>query len=157
MLRHVSPFEDGDITREGFKDAYTAHLANGLGNLVARVMKLAEEHLSNPVAITKDDEKISAEFSKKIEEFRFNEAMDFVFAKIAAADALMNAREPYKRIKDDAPAARRDIEHLVRELASIATHLASLMPHTAEAITSAVRANKKPGNLFPRLPAQAGL
>ncbi len=157
LLRHVSPFEDGDITREGFKDAYTAHLANGLGNLVARVMKLAEEHLSNPVAITKDDEKISAEFSKKIEEFRFNEAMDFVFAKIAAADALMNAREPYKRIKDDAPAARRDIEHLVRELASIATHLASLMPHTAEAITSAVRANKKPGNLFPRLPAQAGL
>ena len=83
--------------------------------------------------------------------------MDFVFAKIAAADVFMNTNEPYKKIKTDADTARKDIEHLVRELAHIAAHLAPAMPHTAEVITNAVRENKKPENLFPRLPAQAGL
>lgn len=151
LLRHISPFEDGDVTREGFKNAYTSHLTNGLGNLVARIMKLAEEYVPHPIVLTKDDTEINAEFSKKIDEFRFNEAMDFIFAKVAAADAFMNAHEPYKKIKSDVDTARKDIEHLVRELAGIAEHLSIAMPRTAAAIITAIRANKKPDNLFPRL------
>lgn len=151
LLRHTSPFEDSDITREAIREHYTAHLTNGLGNLVARVMKLAEEHLPRPVALTDADEKLENVFLQSIEAFRFNEAMDFVFAKVAAADVFMNTHEPYKKIKSDADTARKDIEHLVRELASIAAHLASAMPCTAAAIAEAVHANKKPENLFPRL------
>lgn len=151
LLRHTSPFEDSDLTMELIREQYTANLANGLGNLVARVMKLSEDHLPQPVIITKEDEKIPEEFSQKIEAFRFNEAMDLVFIKIAAADVFMNTNEPYKKIKTDADSARRDIEHLVRELASIAAHLAPAMPHTSGVILKAVKANKKPDNLFPRL------
>lgn len=149
LLRHVSPSGDSDLTLETIAGHYTDNLANGLGNLVARVMKLAEEHLSEPVVLA--EEKIAEEFSKKIEEFKFNEAMDFVFAKISAADAYMNTNEPYKKIKTDADTARKDIEYLVRELASIATHLVPAMPHTAEIISEAVHSNKKPTNLFPRI------
>jgi methionyl-tRNA synthetase len=151
LLRHVSPTEDSDLTLSVIHEHYTAHLTNGLGNLVARVMRLAEEHLQNPIAITINDEKISDKFFKKIEEFKFNEAMDFIFAKISAADAYMNTNEPYKKIKTEAEVARNDIGHLVRELASIATHLAPTMPHTSEIIMSSIRSNKKPDNLFPRL------
>lgn len=151
LLRHVSPAEDSDLTLDAIHEHYTAHLTNGLGNLVARVMKLAEDHLPAPVALTEEDGKIAEEFSKKIGAFKFNEAMDFVFAKISSADVYMNTNEPYKKIKTDADTARKDIEHLVHELASIAAHLAPAMPHTAEAISSAVLANKKPENLFPRL------
>ena len=151
LLRHGHSTEDFDLTDERCREWYTANLTNGLGNLVARVMKLAEEHLPNPVAITKEDKKISEEFSKKIEEFKFSEAMDIVFARISAADAFMNTNEPYKKIKTDAGTARKDIEYLVHELASISTHLAPMMPNTSEIITSAVHANKKPNNLFPRL------
>src|SRR3989344_2693918 len=151
LLRHGHPTEDFDLTDERCHEWYTANLTNGLGNFVARVMKLAEDHLSSPVAITKEDEKISEEFYKKIEEFKFNEAMDFVFARISAADALMNTSEPYKKIKIEADTARKDIEHLVRELAGVAAHLAPAMPYTSEIIIKAVRKNKKPDNLFPRL------
>jgi len=155
LLRHISPFEDGDITREGFKDTYTANLTNGLGNLVARVMKLAEEYVSDPVVLTDEDMLIDKAFSEKVEAFRLNEAMDFIFAKVSEADTFMTERAPYKNIKsdnvDEQEVARKDIEHLVRQLANIATHLAPAMPRTAAAITDAVRANKKPDNLFPRL------
>jgi methionyl-tRNA synthetase len=37
----VHPFEDSDVTLEKLKEWYNADLANGLGNLVARIMQLA--------------------------------------------------------------------------------------------------------------------
>src|SRR6185437_6640424 len=41
-LAKISPFSDGDFSEEKFKEIYTADLANGLGNLVARIAKLCE-------------------------------------------------------------------------------------------------------------------
>ena len=41
LLRHVHPTQDTDVTWERMDEWYTANLVNGLGNLVARVMKLA--------------------------------------------------------------------------------------------------------------------
>ena len=155
LLRHVSPFEDSDLTESIIHEHYTAHLTNGLGNLVARVMKLAEDHLPHPVALTNADGETDPSFLNSIEAFRFNEAMDFIFAKVAIADAFIAARVPYKNIKSadvaEQEIARKDIETLVRQLAHIAAHLVPAMPRTAAAITAAVRTNKKPANLFPRI------
>ncbi|MSR71480.1 MAG: methionine--tRNA ligase, partial [Candidatus Taylorbacteria bacterium] len=38
LLKEISSFEDSPFTIERFKDSYNAHLANGLGNLVSRIM-----------------------------------------------------------------------------------------------------------------------
>lgn len=155
LLRHLSPTEDGDLTNDSIRELYTAHLANGLGNLVARVMKLAQEHVPHPVELASEDTAMSPEFSEQIRTFRFNEAMDTVFARIGAADAYMAEHKPFIGIKSgDAvtrETARADIERLVRELAGIGAHLAPALPRTAAAIASAVRHNKRPENLFPRL------
>lgn len=150
LLRHVHPFEDSDVTWEKLDEWYTANLVNGLGNLVARVMKLAETHLSG---VTIPEQAVDPIFLERIEAFRFNEAVDFVFEQIGEADALMTEREPYKKIKDEATkaAAVADIEELVRRVARIAAHLHVLMPSTAVAIAAAVATNTKPENLFPRL------
>lgn len=155
LLRHTSPFDDSDITLESIREHYTANLTNGLGNLVARVMKLAEEYLEHPIQIVDEDEHLDEAFVATINAFKFNEAMDLVFEKIATADQFMTECEPYKGIKSgDAVVreqARCDIEHLVRQLAVIAAHLAPMMPRTAAAVASAVRTNRRPDNLFPRL------
>lgn len=155
LLRHVSPFEDSDLTPEAIRDHYTAHLTNGLGNLVARVMKLAEEHLPHPVELSEADTVLEPAFIEKVQNFRFNEAMDLIFEQVAKGDAFMTEKEPYKAIKSgDAAvreAARADIKELVRRLAQIATHLTPTLPRTASAIASAIRKNQKPKNLFPRL------
>ena len=87
LLRHVTPFSDADMTLESFKDAYNGNLANGLGNLVARVMKLAEDNLSEPVF--KKDTEFSLEFSALIkvqmDNFEFNAVMDMIWATIRNA------------------------------------------------------------------------
>lgn len=152
LLRHVHPFEDSDLTQERFEELYTANLVNGLGNLVARVMKLAEEHIS-PIALTDEDMKVEDAFSEKVERFAFNEAMDLIFAHVQKGDEYMTEREPYKKIKtEEKEQALADIKKLVRHIAKIAAHLAPVMPATSERILEAVRKNRKPENLFPRLP-----
>ena len=155
LLRHVSPAEDSDLTLESIGEHYTAHLTNGLGNLVARVMTLAEEHLPHAIEIVDEDEHLEEAFVSAIDAFKFNEAMDIVFAKVGTADAFMTECAPYKGIvSGDAVVreqARCDIEHLVRQLAVIAAHLAPAMPRTAATIASAARHNKRPDNLFPRI------
>ncbi len=155
LLRHVHPAEDSDVTWERLDEWYTANLVNGLGNLVARVMKLAEGHLAGPVALAPQDTGIEPAFAHKLESFRFNEAMDFIFEMIGESDALMTAREPYKKVKspDEGLRAegRADIAELVRHVATIAAHLAFAMPRTSASILAAVRENTKPENLFPRL------
>lgn len=153
LLRHVHPVDDSDITWERLDEWYTANLVNGLGNLVARVMKLAEEHLSVPVALSAGDTVVEQAFQEKLDAFAFNEAMDLIFEHVGKGDEYMTEREPYKKIKseDTKAEALANIEKLVRHLAKVATHLAPAMPATAQAILAAVRENKKPKNLFPRL------
>ncbi|MES2668414.1 MAG: methionine--tRNA ligase [Patescibacteria group bacterium] len=155
LLRHVHPAEDSDVTWERLDEWYLANLVNGLGNLVARVMKLAEDNLTGPVQLLKGDMDIDPAFTHKLDAFAFNEAVDYVFAIIGECDAYMTAKEPYKKVKspDDGIAndGREDITFLVRKLALIGTHLAPVMPATSELILDAVQNNKKPENLFPRL------
>src|SRR3989338_5878225 len=49
LAREVSPTEDWDLTREKFKEVYNANLANGLGNLVSRICKMAEQYFGGKV------------------------------------------------------------------------------------------------------------
>ncbi len=154
LLRHVHPVEDSDVTWDRLDEWYTANLVNGLGNLVARVMKLAEEHLSAPIELLESDTLVEDAFDAHLQEYAFSEAMDLVFEHVGKGDEYMTEKEPYKKVKAEDTKAEgvADIEKLVRHLAKIAAHLAPSMPKTAEAILTAVKENKKPENLFPRLP-----
>ncbi len=153
LLRHVHPTEDSDVTWERLDEWYTANLVNGIGNLVARVMKLAEEHLPSPVALTEADTAIESVFTEKLDAFKFNEAMDLIFEHVGKGDEYMTEKEPYKKVKAEETKAEAlaDIEKLVRHLAKLAAHLRPVMPATAEVILAAVTENRKPENLFPRL------
>lgn len=146
LARHIHPFEDSDFTMERFKDAYNGNLANGLGNQVSRIMKLAETHLVSPVVVT--DEPLEEAFCAALDRYAINEAMDIVFAHIQKGDEYIQSTEPFKRIKSEdeviKAGALADIEKLVRHLYTIATHLSSFMPETAERIKDAVRRNKMP-------------
>jgi methionyl-tRNA synthetase len=157
LLRHVHPVDDSDVTWERLDEWYTANLVNGLGNLVARVMKLAEDHLVE-LAITSDEpaadeSDMDSGYLSQITSFKFNEALDEVFASISHADEFITAEEPFKKIKnpETADSARDDIKKLVLEIAKIATNLQWAMPETSAKILAAVKENKKPENLFPRL------
>jgi methionyl-tRNA synthetase len=148
MLRHVHPTDDSDLTWEKMDEYYTANLVNGLGNLTARIMKMAETHLEAPV----DTTAITAMDTTALEHFEFQSVLDGVWAGIGAVDEYIAENEPFKVVKTDKELAIQMIQKLVRNLQEIAASLVPFMPKTAAIILTAIKENKKPENLFARLP-----
>jgi methionyl-tRNA synthetase len=150
LLRHTSAFEDSDLTMESIREHYTANLTNGLGNLVARVMKLCEDNLDSPINAP-DGAQGTEEVSREINNFSFHSALDLIFALIAAADERITKEEPFKIVKSDPVRGKTMLAALAAEVWNIGRLLAPFMPATSEKILTAVATNKKPENLFPRL------
>ena len=149
LLREVSSFEDSPFTMERFKDAYNAHLANGLGNLVSRIMKMASDNLEGSVTIP-EWEDMSKYFSH-LETFEVNKAADFVWNEIADMDKYIQDNQPFKVVKTDAEKGREMISNLVVRLYSIARMLNPLLPETSEKIKTLIKENKVPEkSLFQR-------
>ena len=143
VAREFNQFEDTDISREKLKTAYNANLANGLGNLVARVMKLAESNLDAPIgqsrALTIQDE-----LKEAFDKFEIQKAANYIWSEIGKLDAEIQKTKPWES-KD-----QEVIVSLVTKLAQIGYSLTVFMPETSAKIAEAIRANKMPGILFLR-------
>lgn len=155
FLRHVHPFEDSDFTRERFVECYNAGLANGLGNLVSRVMKMAETYLETaPVLPSEErvllDDQIAPSFLEDISSFEFNKAADSIWYEIAAMDRLIQEKQPFALVKTEVKEGKEIIMILVQKLWNIGVLLNPLMPSTSQLIKDAVKVNKKPENMFSR-------
>ncbi len=149
LLREITPFEDGDITEEKFKEAYNANLANGLGNLTARIMKMSEQYLPDgalaKAGFMPNDYKIH------MDNFELSKIMDLIWKKISELDLHIQKTEPFKLIKTDEKKAKEILVELVAGLYNIALMLKPFLPRTSEKILKSIELNKMPETLFPRV------
>jgi len=149
LLRHVNSFEDSDMTIEGIKEAYQANLANGLGNLVSRVMTLSEKYCESS---TQFSENINKKVTDNIENFDLQKAMNNIWDLISNLDATIQAEKPFSVVKTDLEVGKQMISRNVVSLYEIAISLVSLMPQTSATIIELIKSNKKPDTpLFNRL------
>lgn len=152
LLRHVHPFEDTDVTWERFDEWYTADLVNGLGNVVARVMKLAETYLPQAIERPEPSEfPFPKEYTDALSAYEMQKTADYIWSRIQTLDQQITETEPFKVVKVDLEKGKELIAAQVSELYLIARLLNPFMPHTNKVIKEAILANKKPENLFPRL------
>ncbi len=150
LLRHVHPFDDSDVTWEKLDEWYTAGLVNGLGNLVSRVMKMAETHLTEPIARPVAGS-FPTGYTESFENYNLQGVIDFIWAKVGELDEKIATTEPFKLVKTDKEGAVKIIKELVEEIYAIGQLLNPIMPEANIAIKEAVLTNKKPVNLFLRL------
>lgn len=149
MAREIHSFEDSPFTMQMFKDAYNAGLANGIGNLVSRVMKMAQDNLDGPVEIPEDT--IPEDFKSAMGKFNIQAAANVIWKNIAEADQIIQTKQPFKLIKADKAAAQEIIKGLCIRLHTIAGMLDPIMPETSKTIMDLVRANRMPSEpLFVR-------
>lgn len=144
--KELNTFEDSNVTLERFQESYNANLANGLGNLVARIAKLAEKHdLSTPEPLTEFDPKLV----KPLGEFRFNEALQHLWGEVADADRKINETKPWEL---EGEKAKLVLEDLVKKIQHIAFNLRPFLPETAEKILKQFSGQIKSAEpLFPRI------
>mgnify|MGYP001593661350 CR=1 FL=1 len=150
LARHVHPFEDSDFTMEKFKEAYNADLVNGLGNVVARVMKLAETYLENPIDKPNFGEDLRVAHGQHLDRFEINHYLENIWREIQTIDKQINETEPFKVVKENPEKGKDIIKTKVEELYLIAHYLEPILPTTSRVIKETILLNKKPQNLFPR-------
>lgn len=141
LARHMNSFEDSDYSDIRFKEIYNAHLANGLGNLVNRIMKLSSKYLNQ---MPFHEISYPEEYTNFMDVYNLNGAMDFIWQRIGLMDDTISTRKPFELIKVSKEEGERILVDLVGELALVGKMLEPFMPETASKIISLVRENKFP-------------
>lgn len=156
LAREITPFEDGDFTWERFRDAYNANLANGLGNLVSRVIKMyATYDVPEPTAELKPasvwlPDEFFREYREALDQFEISRAADFIWTQIKEADLYIQNTQPFKTYKENPTEARQQVAFLVAALWRIAVALEPFLPDAAAKIQEAIKTKTLPAPLFAR-------
>ncbi len=163
LLREIPSGEDGDFSLGKFEDRYTSDLANGLGNLVARVVTLGEK--ISPVSfdfsadvdpeVKKVCNNAYQSYESSFENIKLHDALTGVWSLISLADKYINEKRPWE-IKDEE--AFRKVLINAGYILGVALNLVEpFLPETGEKIRKQIWFNnsvinfKKGDNLFPRL------
>jgi methionyl-tRNA synthetase len=150
LLREASPFEDIDFTFEKLKKRYNDDLAKGLGNLVARIISLAEKfkiQKSKEIQdkILKNNLEIAQKkWKENLERFQFNEALKVIFDFISFCDKFINEKRPWEE------GNQKFIPDLLFALGSISELLRPFLLKTSEKILFQIETRKKE-ILFPKI------
>ncbi len=172
LLREIPPVEDGDYTPEKFKVRYNADLAGGLGNLVARVIKMAEkinpkfriqstlDKSQNP-KVKEIISKVQQKYKQALKEFRFNEALISIWELISFCDKYIERQRPWEFLsqvqssKLKAQKLEEVLFNLLISIKEVALMLQPFLPETSERILKQIegdfRRSRKSKPLFPRI------
>ncbi len=141
LLREISSFEDSPFTMERFKEAYNSGLANGLGNLISRVMTMAEDNLDSA---EQEFDAPHTIYHDSFKNFDIRSAMEYIWGLVAIADKEIQDTQPFKVVKVNKEEGVKLIVNLVKQLKIIAKLLEPCLPETAEKIQKLIQENKKP-------------
>lgn len=147
LLREIPSWGDGDFSEKRLVEIYNGELANGLGNLVARVARLCQDvNLRLP---SKDKFSFFREVSANLEKFRFDQAMFAIFEEVSRLDKLINETKPWEKDGKELKTIMLPIASAMRE---IAYNLSPFMPETSGKILQQFSGKIKSSKpLFPRL------
>ncbi len=147
MLSQIPTTDDGDFTLERFIEVYNADLANGLGNLVARVARLCEKVELD----TLQKANLSEEYKSDFEEYRFHELIAGIWGKLSEIDQEIEREQPWK--VEDLNKLKQLLQNWVEKINQIALELKPFLPDTSEKIQNIFSESKvKPTSpLFPRI------
>ncbi|MFH1575523.1 MAG: methionine--tRNA ligase [Candidatus Nealsonbacteria bacterium] len=151
LLREIPSTEDGDYTEEKFKKVYSGGLAGGLGNLMSRVITLAQ-NLENKKEESQVEDFIKLDIvpnsgrrlRKSLEAFKFNEAITVIWELVGWCDKYIEIKKPWQT-KDE-----KVINSLLFTIKEIAELLKPFLPETSEKILQQLK-TRKSEPLFPRI------
>ena len=150
LLSDILPFEDGDFSEERLRLKFNSDLANGLGNLAARVATLLEKN-EIETTLNISDAVWTNDFVKLINAYKFNEALACLWDQIRNCNEKISAAAPWKMTE------KLEIETVLKPIAqdilNVAHYLQIFMPETATKLIAQFSEGqiKKGDSLFPRL------
>jgi len=142
VLSETAFGQDGDFSMEKFKDRYNGFLANGLGNVVARVLTLAEKYPLDKRTATKAGQAKVREAWKGYEAamvaVQFDEAIGKIWELLAFCDGYIEENKPWELAKNNSEKLTEVLGNLLEILRHVGWMLYPVMPDTAEKILRAL-------------------
>ena len=151
LLSYYGSFgEDSDLNWNGMIEKYNADLANGLGNLLSRVITLAQKgnfqfQISNFKSISNE------QFSNLINKLELGKALEYIWEIVDKDNKFIGDEKPWELQKTDQKKFEEILKKLMEDLNLISELLVPLMPETAEKIQKALKEKKIDEVLFQRI------
>lgn len=130
LLAGVPSDDDGDFAEQRFEEIYNAHLANNLGNLVNRVIKMTERYNSGKIPAATDGAEcrgviadVYSKYEKAINEFDLKAACEAAMELAVFGNKYIDEKKPWVMAKEEA----HDLHDVLYNLLEILRHLANLL------------------------------
>jgi methionyl-tRNA synthetase len=141
LLREVVFGQDGSFSFDALVQRYNSDLANGLGNLASRTLKMINLYFKGEVpypsrgasktaaddAIAETARKTIREFATLFDQFQFSRALEAAWALVAAVDKYIVENEPWalgEKQDEDSRSRLATVLYTAAEALRIATALA---------------------------------
>jgi len=136
LIREFSSFEDGNFSEKRIKERYNSDLAQGIGNLLSRILALGDKyHSPIPLKINKLKaivKEIELTYHQGFSEFRFNEALAKVWDLINILNKFITDNKPWESLENNKSLFLEDLSTLILSLGKVALLLRPVMPETSE-------------------------
>ena len=128
LLGALPSYEDGDFSISRFEEFYTAHLANGVGNLASRILAMIIKYNNGAVPDKSEDifdlPKFWQDYDKAFKEYKFDDAVKVIQDLAVKCDVKISEEKPWEKAKKG-----ENILPLLYQLAECLRHIAlSLLP-----------------------------
>ena len=147
MLSQVPIDADHDFTFDRFEEVYNADLANGLGNLVARVARLCEKVELDPLT----NPELSKVYRETFESYQFSILLGEIWTRISVIDQEIEKNKPWALT--DLGKLKELLQDWVKRINQIAYELRPFLPETSEKIEKLFSNSRVTSSapLFPRI------
>lgn len=136
--------EDNDISWDKMDTKYNADLANGLGNLTARIITLAGDIKFKKLEV--DMKQLEGDINK----MALNSALENVWKIVESANKYIEQTKPWELRKNDEKEFENVMKKLLGDLNAISILVESFLPETAQKINDALQ-NRERVILFERI------
>lgn len=170
LLREIPSGEDGDFSYKKLEDRYNGDLANGLGNLVSRIVALIDNNMGGELIFKKGlleksveskTDELMKKRSENIDSFFLHEALGNIWELVGFGNKYIDEKAPWAAIKRDEKEFLATMTNLIYILHTIARSLRPFLPGTSEKIFEIIGGKeifdeyhfvvKRGGPLFPKI------
>lgn len=142
--------EDSDISWARMTEKYNSDLANGLGNLVSRAMKLLEDVPEKRYQPDQKADCFSAEFSQYVKRFQMDGALEYIMSIVRRNNQYIDQEKPWALKKSGDEKFFTVMRTVFADMSLIAFLLRPFMPRSSEKMEGLL-SRKESGSLFQRI------